>query len=238
MKIRFAPMAAFALLSIGAIAQVTQDAIKLEWKPKAGMSIKYKFKTNSKTGGTDAEVKQDLTRTVKEIKANGNVVIEEKSSNMTLVVGGTDMTDQIGETSATTTVTMSPTGEVVEKKGPDSFLGPEVQARLDRMTAFIFPKDSLKIGQTWTEKIKGESKSQPDVQKDYKLMGTDTVGKFKCYKISCDAKETGTDQPITMTTITWLSVDDGTMVKVVSDTKNLQTPYGPSDSNTHIDRVE
>ena len=203
-------MAAFAAVS----------PLTIAWKPKAGTVIKFKSNAKGSAGGQDFTVDASLVQTTKEVKSDGNVVVETKQTTTSAMFGGNDVSSQIPE--VTETSTQKPNGEVVSKES-DS---PMKQPRMDAMTQFIYPDHAVDIGDSWTFNAKGDKdKGTYDVEIKFTFQGQEKVGDINCDKIAFDAAEKGADAPISAKGTMWVDAENGEMVKSSSQVKNV--PFGP-----------
>ena len=240
MSSRLGTSIALALVGAAAFAGVL-DATKIAWTPKSGAAYKFRFKSvvhgiQAPTGTADLTVLANMTDTIKEIKSDGNIVVEEKQSDLHVTLGEQDMSSMVPQ-SITETLTEKPNGEVIERKTDNDQGGSE---RINAVSQFSYPDHDVNVGDTWTHALKADSaKKTYDSTTTYTYQGEDTVDGVKCYKVSASFKESGAPTNMTAAGTVWLSEEDGYMVKVKMAVKNADLPGGlpPADSDIDIDRV-
>src|SRR5687767_509578 len=103
-----------AALAVGAYA--IQDAAKIVWKPKAGSVMKYRVSSVADMGGQKMEFGAVLTMKVVEIKSDGNVVVSNTTSDLTLKMGDQDMSGMMPpDMNPVVTTVMAPDGELLSR---------------------------------------------------------------------------------------------------------------------------
>lgn len=233
----------FALLGIAAIAvsafAIAQDAVKIAWKPVAGSVMKYRVVSNGDFGGQASEFGATLTVKVTELKPDGKVVTKTSSGDVSLKVGGQDMSSMVPPMDFTITTVQTPDGETVSREldKPSEFDSP----RMENGMVFIYPKSSVKVGDTWTRNHPGDkAKGIPASVATFTYRGTEKVGgKFDAHKISVVFKESTGDQPMTVEGTYWIKVEDGALLKGENDMKNVEIMPGMIvNMKNKIDRIE
>ncbi|MCH8273705.1 MAG: hypothetical protein IH851_02855 [Armatimonadetes bacterium] len=217
-------MALAALLAV-TVAAVAFQAVRIEWKPKAGNEINYNLVMTATgdigMGPMDVEAHIAIARKVLRVNGDGTVVVEESETMTGLFLDGDDMTEMAsGQGSTVTTTTHKPNGEVTDRK-IDSPTG-EDNPRMAESQVFIFPDKSVSPGDTWKRTVAGDYPAQTV----FKYIGTEKVGKWACYKVEVDFRETRGQQPYTSKGFVWLSTEDGELVKGVFDLKNFEPQPG------------
>lgn len=220
------PLLAFAAVSMA------QDTTALDWKPQAGRVLKYKLNVKASmdmgAGPQDLLVGMLLTSTTKEVRPNGDTVIETKQGGMTLSIAGQDMSAMVGEMVTTETATMNKRGETLSRKS-DAPEGMDNQ-RLTEAITFIYPDKPVKVGDTWTRTVKADAaKGVRAGTATFKFEGVETLdGKWKTNRITYTYKETEGGDAMACAATVWLGAEDGEMVKGEFKLKNFSfAPQAP-----------
>lgn len=220
-----------AAVSIAAI-----DAVKIEWKPKASSTAKYKLTAKANMQGQEMNFAATITSKVLDVKADGNIEVEEKQSEISIKVGDQDFSS-MAPASITTTTVSKPNGETVSRKSDSEQQNP----RLEAATEFAYPDKAVNVGDSWTIKRPADSaKGLFAREATFTYEGDETVGKWACRKIKISFKETDAPTNMTVEGTLWISNEDGTMVKGIYKMKNVEFAPGlpPSDSDSEIARIE
>ncbi len=223
-----------------ASACLAQDAVKIEWKPKAGMTSKLKLATTFKSdfgqGVQDVKFSATITNKVIEVKPSGDTVLEEKTSDVSLMLGEQDMSAMVP--SETATLTLKPNGKVVEKKSdqPDEMKN----ARLDNVNEFVYPDKALKVNETWVNKFSADKdKGTRAALATYTYLGMEKVGTADCYKVKYVYKETEGDAPMSAEGTMWLRVDGAGAQKADYTIKNVTFgPSQPTEAKVNLSRID
>jgi hypothetical protein len=240
MSSRLGITVALGLVGVAAFAGVL-DATKIAWAPKAGTVNKYKFKSvahiQAAAMSGDLTIMADMTETTKDVKPDGNIVLEDKEVNFHVTMGDQDLSSspEVPQ-SVTESITEKANGETVERHSDHADMD---NKRVDRASEFVYPDKPVNVGDTWTRSFKGDSKETFDTTTTYTYAGTETVNGIACNKITVDFKETNAPSDITASGTVWVSADDGYMVKVAMKLKNavFSPQMPPADTDVNIDRV-
>ncbi|MCW5943165.1 MAG: hypothetical protein KIS66_13100 [Fimbriimonadaceae bacterium] len=224
-------LALIPFLALAAIS-MAQEPTQLEWKPQVGRVLKYKLNVKASmdmgAGAQDLLVGMLLTSTTKEVRPNGEVVVETKQGGMSLSIGGQDMSAMVGEMVTTETATMNKRGETLSRKS-DAPEGMD-NHRLTEAITFIYPEKPLKVGDTWTREVKADAaKGVRAGLATFKFEGVDTVdGKWKANKITYTYKETEGSDAMSCAATVWIGAEDGELVKGEYKMKNFTfAPQAP-----------
>ncbi|HWP31946.1 MAG TPA: hypothetical protein VNK96_09535 [Fimbriimonadales bacterium] len=217
-----------------------QDAVTLAWKPTVGMVNKYKVEVNSTMDMGDGQphkvvVNFNITEKILKIRDDGNIEVEATQGEMGIVIDGQDLGQ--GMPSQTSVTVMKPNGETLERKTENA---PGMDnPRLEESFTFIYPDKPLRIGDTWTRKVKADAKKGTvDAEATYKYEGTETVNGQTLWKVSYQFKETGGDMPFTVSGVVWLSSKDGTLFKGEYTMKNVEFQPGVrADATAKVTKV-
>lgn len=233
MKMRTFSIAAAML---AAVAMASLDTVNIKWKPKAGDTAKYKITAKANIAGSEMNFTAAMSTKVLEVTADGNITVEEKQSDMKIMFGDQDMSS-MAPALVTGTSTMKPNGEVISRKSDSEMDNPRMEAALE----FVFPDKELKVGDSWSVKRDADSgKGLFARGTTYTYEGTEMVGKWNCYKIKVDFKETGAPTNIEALGYSWVSVEDGSQIKGSYKLKGIEFAPGapPSDADSDVIRID
>lgn len=217
-----------AVASTAAYASL-QDEFTVKWAPKVGNVYKYKVDVTAKglqgpAGEGEAKFGANLTRTILEVKSDGNIVVEEKQTDFTLSFDGQDMSAMMPIESITEKITATPLGSVVERV---SDADPSMNnPRLSNAQVFVFPGKPLKVGETWVRETAADSSlGLFPTKTTFTFQGTEMVGQWNCFKVTFEFAESDASANMEGTGTAWLSIEDGELVKGESKFKNVE--FGP-----------
>jgi len=238
------PIICCAFAALSAFAAAHQLTI-IAWKPKAGATYHYKghmlfHKVQSPAGVADLTFDEKMVATNKEIRPDGNIVVETKHTDFKVMLGDFDAVamgafpvKEINET-----VVEKPNGEVISNI---SDAPKEMQsARMDAISSFIFPDKPMRVGDTWVHTAEGDkNKGTYNTTTTFKYLGPDTVGSTPAYKCSMDYAERNAPTDITASGTFWIAQADGELLKAEITVKNAETGPGlpPSDADLAFERV-
>jgi len=229
-----------SLVLVAALAAASVDPVKIQWKPKSGSIAKYKLLAKAAMDGPQgaAEVVFGATVTSKvtDIKADGNIVVEETQSEISIKFGDQDFSSQAPQT-ITSKSTMTPSGEVKARETTDE----TANARMENSLEFIYPDDAMDVGKSWTIKRPADSgKGLYARETTFTYDGVEKIGQWDCYRIKTSFKETDAPTNMSYEGVTWVAIEDGTMIKATYKMKNVEFGPGlpPSDATAEISRFE
>jgi hypothetical protein len=212
-----------------------RDPVTIAWKPKVGDSFAYKYK--STIASADIQSGADLKETIKAIGSDGNVIVEDKTNHLTMIMGGNDMSNSPGiPTEITETLTEAPNGHVL-KRQTDFAQGD--MPRVNALSQFIYPDHAVNQGDTWTYKGTADKTSGAnDFEEDFTYQGKETLHNIDCNKVGVTVKETNTASAITGSGTVWLDAQTGAMVKLSVKLKNVDVPgLGTTDLASEVERT-
>jgi hypothetical protein len=216
---------AACLLAVAAYA--AQDTFRFEWKPKVGDALKYKVdvKASIDMGGQMGDMIFGMVQSWKVTKiADGKVTIDTSIGNMTLVMNGEDMSQMMGDQTMNMSSVYNAQGELLSVTG-DS--GMEAQhVRMENAYTISYPNKDVKVGDTWTRTIKGNSEGAVDATATYKVEAIETDGTDRVLKIKGEYKETKGDKPMTCSSTVYFREKDGTATKGTYVMKNVEFQPG------------
>jgi hypothetical protein len=163
--------------------------------------------------------------TVKEIRADGDIVVEIKVSGVKASLGSQTIQSKAGDSVITQTLTFSGIGLLLERKSDSQ--GDKANSRFEFVERLIYPGHPVSVGNTWSYKEPSSPvKGTFDNETLYTFLGSERVDGDLAKKISVDYKETGTTQPMSSTGFIWVSAIDGSIVKKDIQVSNLNAPGG------------
>ncbi len=240
MNIRKISLIASAVLIASIATAVTLDAVKIAWKPKTGSSIKYHVTANAKLespqGTAEMQYGADTVHKILEVKADGSVVVEESQSNVTIKFGDQDFSSMAPQSSKVTS-TISPVGETLERKSDQDGDQPRMSAAME----FLYPDKEMNVNDSWTiKKPKDDKKGVFSREMTFTYLGTEKIGKWDCYKVKTEYKETDAPTNVSSSGTIWLAVEDGEVVKGSYKLKSIELApqMPPTDATTEMMRVE
>lgn len=218
-----------AIALIGAQTAHAQDAITLALKPKAKETRTYQTTINASVMGTEAVVKAKLKRTIKEVKDNGDFVVDNAAEAGTVSIGGME---QDAPAQAPFTLTISKYGKVVSFKASEEsagFMAPEIQNATALLGSLILPEKAVKAGDTWTTEYDNPAVKGKKFTVKTTFIGTDKVGDKEYWKLkqSADVVVDGEGAKMAYEETTWLDPSNGNLFKSESTVKDLPTQFGP-----------
>jgi len=213
------------LLAVAAFA--AQDTFKLEWKPKVGESLKYQIdvKASMDMGGAMGDLAFGMVQTQKTTKIeDGKVTMEGTAGNMTLVVNGEDMSQMMGDQSFNSTSVFNLKGELLSITSDQP--GAENQVRMENAYSLSYPNKDVKVGESWTRSITGDTKGAVDATATFTVEGFDMMGTDRTVRIRGDYKETKGSTPMTVKSTVWIREKDGVAMKGTYNMKNVEFQPG------------
>lgn len=212
MKLRALPLV--ALFSAAAIAAASLQAVSIKWNPKEGATYKYKMEAKMNFG-QEIPVTGMITNKIEKV-TDEKVTISIKSSVEAM---GTTM-------DSTSTDTLSRSGETLESKTSADTQGADLR-RLMQASAFIYPGNDVKVGETWVHKVKkNEEKGIFSSETTFKYEGTEEVDGVKCHKITSQFKETDAETNASAANTFWISIDDTEQYKSTNSVKSCTVAPG------------
>lgn len=232
----------FALFAAcaAALAFAVADPVKIAWKPTLGAVAKYKLNAvatvDPGSGPTEMKFAANVSSKIAEIKADGNIVVEETQSEMSILFGEQDFSSQ-APPSATVKTTMNPRGETISREGGEGMSSP----RLEHSLEFVYPEGDVSVGDSWTVKRAADSaKGLFTRETTYTYDGTEKIKEWDCHRIKITFKETDAPTNMTYEGTVWVRADDGSLVNASYKMKNVEFSPGlpPADSTANLTRLE
>jgi len=221
------------LIAAMSVYATGSDPVTIAWKPKEGAVYKFTVKFMANVAGQDFAFTSDNAETIKSVKPDHTVVLEDKATNIVVMVAGNKVDSPGTPDSQTDTVTESGDGHVLDRKSDAA----QKMPRLDSLSQFIYPSKPVNVGDTWTLLGKGDKAAGTvDYEVDYTYRGTDTQDGISSYKIDVAMKETAGANPMTGAGTVWIDTDTGELVKISAKIKNIESPAGTLDGEIAQDR--
>lgn len=219
---------ALALLA-GQVARAQDEkAVNLVVKPKAGLVTRAVTTIKTSAMGMDIIVTQTQKDTVKEVKENGDVVVEVADEGSVLNIGGTDR-DQ--PASPAFTITRSKLGIVKESKREDAsgFMTPEVGRLMTSLSSSIYPDKLVKTNDTWQTELENPAVKEKKITVKGTYLGLDKVEGKDYWKIkqSAEAFVDADGAKMSYEILQWINPKDGTLFKLEGTIKDVPTQVGP-----------
>lgn len=219
-------LAAVVAISPVAFAQGT----KINFTPKAGTVAEYDTVITVTFEGTPLTIKAKSISTVREVKANGDFVVQNEERGMVMELPGMDSIP-VPDMDPSTTV-FDKTGVPIEVQQPDASAEDlAASARMASISAFYLPEDLNKewqVGDRYVREIPANTKlGTKAVRAEYTFEGTEKVGNWETAIFSFKVTETEGGKPQQISGKMHLSVADGMTVKLEARFVDMVTPGAP-----------
>lgn len=219
---------AFALVSSPMARADDEKAVSLIVKPKAGHITRTKTVIKTNFNGMDIVVNQAQKDTVKEIKENGDVVVEITDEGSTVTYGGTDHDTPAA---APRTITRDKVGKVKEYKSEDQpgFMTPEVSKLMSVVSTFILTEKAVKKDDTWQTEIENPAVKAKKITVKGTYLGIEKIDGKDYWKIkqTTEAVVDTDGSKMTYDVTEWVNPADGEAVKIEGTVKDVPTQVGP-----------
>jgi hypothetical protein len=199
-----------------AAAGAVLDGITLKRSGPVGQKIEYKLEAHLSFAGQDADITANGVDTLTALKPDGTSTIDVVQSDLT--VNG----QPYSVASQATTIVQNADGSVVSFSGVSDTSG---GTRRQAMLVFYYPKNPVKIGDSWSYDFTPDSKIGPAYRVQLKYTADETIGKHDAAKIEGTIAETGGTDAASAKTTYWIDKTDGSLVKEIAEVKNI--PFGP-----------
>ncbi len=223
-------LAAVAALSLTALA--VQDGVVLKRIAKSGDTMKFRLKAELEVQGTPVVLTGLINEKVTGVAANGNITVEQKTTDVKLDFGGSEMNPPA--TDDTTTTTYTPFGTIVDIKSTQTDAN---LARMSNLQSITIPEKPLKVGDTWDITLPKNEKGAVELKGTFKVDGAEKIGVYDTYRVKGTMKETTGDQPASVDATYWINVKDASLVKLTGTWTNAPLPQiGPSNAKITLMR--
>lgn len=170
-----------------------------------GESAKYQGRVEGTVNSLPFTFTWNHTDTVKEVSSDGSYAVEEAQSDAKIEVGG-NVTPVEGSRQTTR---YEANGKVKSVNSTDPN-----DIRVSSLSSVEVPSKRLKVGDTWTIHVKGDSSGAVEANKVFRVEGHELIGDFDTLRLHASIKETTGSAPASLEATIWVSVKDGSMVKL------------------------
>lgn len=210
-------------------AIAAQEAFTLKRVAKVGDTLVYKFTADADFAGTPITVSGTTTDKVVKVEDSGNLHVETAQGTMKVRFGDQEM--DIPEQPSSTSI-YDAAGRIVDIKGD---MADSNAYRMANMSTFLRPKDAVKVGDKWSETIKGDTKKGTlSAKADYEILSVEDVAGHKTVKVKFSFKETEGPEPASSEGSVWISTADGSMVKLIASLIKAPLPGAPAPADMKI----
>lgn len=219
--LKFLGMAAAAALTLTTMA--AQDAVVIKRTAKVGDVAKYRMKAEMEAQGMPVSFTALISDKVIKVAENGDITTESSQVEGKVTFSGQEM--EIPANGPSSTIT-HPTGEIVSVTSEQSDLN---TYRVAHLQGLQFPVTPLKIGDSWTVTINKDNNGSVPAKGTYKLEAKEKVGDVDAYRVKGGLKESEGADPAAVDATYWISVKDGTLIKLAGTWTNFPVPQmGPT----------
>jgi hypothetical protein len=223
----YSALLAFALLA-GQVARADDAAaVTLGFKPKLGRVSRSKTVIKTTVMGMDVIVNQTQKSTVKEVKENGDFILEVVDEGSTINIGGTEQDQPAG---MPRTITRDKFGKVKEAKEVEGggFMAPEISKLMTLLSTSIFADKAVKVDDTWQTELENPAVKEKKVTVKDTFLGIEKIDGKEYWKIkqTADAVLDADGSKMTYSFTAWLNPVDGEAFKVEGTVKDVPTQVG------------
>lgn len=207
---------AFLAVTAALAASAAVEPTNLLRDIKAGDKHVSKLSVDIDFSGQTIVFKADMKSAVKEVKADGSIVLEESSDNTSIDMGNGP--EPAGQES-TMVSTYDKTGKLIDIQ---SDMLDDATYRFSNLFLFNWPGKAVDKGDTWEVKAEAnKSHSTPATSFKYTVEGFEDVKGVKTIKVKFDIKETEGDAPATSMGTMWIDIKTGWTMKSEGSMKNV-----------------
>lgn len=219
-----------ALLAVALLAgprlRADEMPVSLLVKPKAGRVTFSKTIIKTNVANMDVIVTAAQKETVKEVKDNGDVVIETADQGTTLNVGGQDMDQPAVPAFA---ITRDKLGKLKESKEPEgTFMAPEVSKLMALLSSSLLTEKTVKTNDTWETELENPAVKAKKIKVKDTYLGLEKVDGKDAWKIKQAAEAVVADDGSKMSYefTEWINPETGESLKREGTVKDVPTQYG------------
>lgn len=229
------PVTVLAFLAVAslALAAPAQDKVKLTMKGTVGETLRRKnevaLKFEAEGQKLSLEQQETVLVTVKEVKADGSVVLNHKVESQTRSVNGEKVPAE-NDDQDEYTATQTPDGRLVayEEKKPDPDDKSHLNERLFVAGTVVFSPNAVGKGETWKIDFAPNGKlGLPKAEGKYKLEAIEDVDGVKCAKVKLEYRELEGKAKLEYSGTTWIELSSGDEVKASFEVRNVE--FGPEE---------
>lgn len=227
MKTRHAFLSLLALAALATTARA-DDAITIAHAYKVGDVGHYKISMTTNVMGADASLEQKVKMTVKELKANGDVVIVEESEGGKITFNGQEQ--DLPQTPPVTQ-TRDKLGRLVALKkedNPQGFIAPEIEQIMAMLQMALLPDKAVKPGDSWTNDQDNPAVKGKKIAIKTTYVSTDKVNGTDLLKLkqTAEAETDANGQKMVWDSTSWLDPTTGALARSEVKLKDLPTIAG------------
>jgi len=219
-------------------------SVNILWRPQIGSVYQYKWRATSEDypgpdGVTTLAQEESDQDTVKELRPDGDVLMERKVTGVKAKLGSSSVPSKVDGDVITQSLLMSSRGVLLHRT-TDAKEDVE-NPRFDLVERLVYPDKPVSVGDSWTYKESGSPvMGTYDNETVYTFRGSERVQGILAKKIQVEYRETSTLLSINSTGAIWVSPEDGSIVKKDLQVSNLTVGSGARMFNLRIrvDRVE
>lgn len=215
---------AAAMVSVAINPNITDDVYDVSWKPVVGQAKTYKIVTSMVMDfGQRMDIVVNLTSASKVTKVeDGKVTTEGTVKEFKLTMDGQDAGDMAGESpeGKTSTTVHTLDGMLVSMSDQPEQSG---GLRVQRMSAFLYPKAKVKVGEDWTKEFPAvAAENCPAGKAKFTLEALENKDGVDCFKIKYAYSEMEGDAPFGAIGTVWIDQKDGTPVRAEAEYQNVK----------------
>ncbi len=225
-------LAIAASLSLAIIAFAAYDGMLLTRVAKPGDLAKYKLTAELEYMGSPVTVTALMTEKVSQVATNGNITIEQATTNVSIDFDGTPI--KIPDNpSAVISITSTPLGTIV---GTKADFATDSLMRLWVLQALTTAGKPVQMGELWAFTLP-KTANTAEIKGSYTVEAAEKIGEYDTYRIKGSTKESDGANPASVQATYWINVKDGSVVKVVGNWTNAPIPQvGPSKAKLTVSR--
>lgn len=220
-----------SLLTVCALGLWAQTGYNLATRAKAGSTQEYTAKAEIKVEGQAITLTGKLRNKIDKIDA------ERVTMTQTLTIEKIEVGEEKMDTEEKieTIMETSPLGDLLGYRG-DDVTDSDIR---EASASTVKLQPMTNVGDKWTFEVKETSKWHPvPVKVTYEAVAIETVAGIKSMRIKFAGKELEGSKPIESNGEIWISVEDGTMTKLVETTKNATVDDGiTGESSLTLERI-
>lgn len=232
---------AAALLAAANVARADDAPVTLAYHVKKGDVAYHKATVTASIMGADVLVTTSTKSTVKDVKDNGDFVVEQTNLGTHVSFGGQEQ-DQ--DASAPVTVTRDKRGRLVDYKTDEAaqaFVAPEVQRLIAMLNEVLLPEKPVKQGDSWETVLDNPAAKGKKVTVKDTYLGTEKVNGVDAWKVhqtaeavvDADGNKMSVDSTIYMNPATGQAMKGEAVAK---DVPTLQA--GPITMNVKLEETK
>lgn len=221
---------ALVFLALSSIqTAMAQDAVTMTAKHEKAAVVKFKMSIKASVMGADVLLTMVRKTTVKEIKDNGDAVIEQVSEDGKLTIDGKDMDNPGFPLMTLTTSKLNRVTAFDMSKEGQQIMAPEVQHLLAMMNTIQFANKAVKPGDTWDTDLDNPVKKDKKFTVTTAFVGMERVDGISAWKLTqkAEAPADADGNKLVSNFTSWLNPVDGETIKLEGKVKDLPTQFGP-----------